>query len=133
MRKLKKLIKKICYILLFSIWIHLIVLNILSLNNHFHLGKTLKGRASYGGVKTHHEVETVLNALKKDFPVVDINIEFSFESIMHKYAGLNIDIVVFIVPVGLECYRYAVPSLRVVVSESVTHASDDSLGDHMWL
>ncbi len=52
---------------------------------------------------------------------------------MHKHAGLDINVVVFRVPVGLESNGHAVPSLRVRVSQAVTHTVNDALSQYSGL
>ena len=81
----------------------------------------------------HNEVEAILNALQKESSVIDINVEFAFECVMNEHAGLNVNVVILRVPVGLEGDRHAVPSFRVRMSQPVTHAFNDALGQHSRL
>ncbi len=78
----------------------------------------------------HQEVEAVLDALKQDSAIVNIDVELALESIVHEHACLDVDVIVLTVPVGLEGHGHTVPTLGVGVSEAVTHALDDALGEH---
>lgn len=71
--------------------------------------------SSNGNMLCHQEVEHVLHTLQKDLPVVDIQVELPFDGIVDEHAGLDIDLVVLTVPVGLESYWDAFPSLRIVM------------------
>ena len=88
---------------------------------------------SDGSMHGHDEVEAVLDALQQESAVVDIDVELSLEGIVHEHAGLDVDVVVLTVPVGLEGNGHTVPSLGVGVAETVTHTLDDSLGQDMGL
>ncbi len=52
---------------------------------------------------------------------------------MHQHTGLNVDVVILTVPVGLEGNWHTVPSLGVEVAQTVTHTLDDALSEHMRL
>ena len=82
---------------------------------------------------THDELEAVLNADEQVLSIVDVNVEFSFESVMNVDTGLNTDLIILRVPIGLIGDWNTVPSVWVHVSESFADASDDSLGKDMWL
>ena len=67
-------------------------------------------------VEGHDEMEAVLDTLKENLSVIDIDVEFTLNCIMDQHASLNVNVVVFTVPVSLESHRYTFPSLRVVMS-----------------
>ena len=75
----------------------------------------------------HDKVEAILNTLKEDLAVIDINIELSLEGIMNEDASLDVDVVVLGVPVCLESHWYTIPTLGVNVTETITHAFYDAL------
>ena len=88
---------------------------------------------SDSGMKTHDEVEGILDRNNEILPVVNVNVELSLQGIMNKYASLNVDIRIFTVPVGCECYWHSVPSLGVHVSQSISNALYDSLSENVRL
>jgi hypothetical protein len=61
----------------------------------------------------HDEVEAVFDALEKDPPVVNVNIEFSFHSFVHKNASSDVIDSGSVEPVGSVCDWNSVPSLGV--------------------
>ena len=81
---------------------------------------------------THDKVENVLYRLKQMLSVININIEFTFNCIVNKYASSNVKILVFIVPVSLKCYWNTIPSVWIDVSQSITNYTDNTLGKYMW-
>ena len=88
---------------------------------------------SYSCMHGHDKVEAVLHTLQEDFPVIDIDIEFPFQCIVHKDACLYVNVVVLTVPVGLEGHWHAVPSLGVSMSQSIADCLDDALRQHIGL
>ena len=88
---------------------------------------------SNGCMHGHDQVEAILDALQEKSSIVNINVEFAFEGVVHEHAGLDINVVVFRVPVGLEGNGHAVPSLRVRVSQAVTDTLNDALSQHSGL
>ena len=89
--------------------------------------------SSDGGMHGHDKVEAVLNALEEDLAIVDIDVELSLEGIMNKDAGLDVDVVIFRVPIRLEGHRHAIPTLGINVAEAISHTLDDALGQNSWL
>ena len=67
-------------------------------------------------METHNMMEYILNTLQQYLPIIDINIEFSFNGIMDQNTSSNIDIIIFTVPMGFESYRDTIPSLGVQMS-----------------
>jgi hypothetical protein len=45
----------------------------------------------------------------------------------------NIHVIVLVIPVSLECYRDAIPSVRVYVPETVSNNGDNALGKYVRL
>ena len=66
-------------------------------------------------------------------PVVDLDSEFTLNGVVHKDTSLDVHVIVFVLPVGLERDGDAVPTVRVDVTESVTTDLDDALGEDMRL
>ena len=52
---------------------------------------------------------------------------------MDKHTSLHIELVIFIVPVSLECDRYTFPSVGVGLPESVAAKSDNAFCKNMGL
>ena len=67
------------------------------------------------------------------FTIVDINVEFSLNRVMHLHAGANVHLAYFSVPVSLESDWYSFPSVRINMSESITTNSDNSLSQNIRL
>ena len=65
--------------------------------------------------------------------VVNLDIEFVFDSIVHKNASLDAEVVVLIIPVSLERDRDSIPTVWIDVSQTVTTNLDDALGHHVRL
>ena len=82
-------------------------------------------------METHDELEAVLDTNKQVLSVIDINIEFPLEGVVHQYACLHADLVVFGVPISLVSDWDTFPSVRVHLSKSFTYALDDPLGQHV--
>ena len=89
--------------------------------------------SSNGCVHRHDEVEAVLDALQQESPVVNIDIEFTLEGVVHQHAGLDVNVIIFRVPVCLEGYRDTIPSLRVSMSQAVSNTLNDALGQYSGL
>ena len=89
--------------------------------------------SSNGCVHRHDEVEAVLHTLEQESPVVDIDIEFTFEGVVHQHASLDVNVIIFRVPVCLEGYGDTIPSLRVSMSQSVSNTLNDALGQYSGL
>ena len=82
-------------------------------------------------MKTHDELEAVLDTDEEVLSVIDINIEFPLEGVVHQYACLHADLVVLGVPISLVGDWDTVPSVWIHMSKSLTYAFDDSLGQHV--
>ena len=82
---------------------------------------------------THDILENVLNADQKMLSVINIDIEFSFYNIVDKNTGLDADLVVFRVPVGLVGNWDTFPSIWVHMSEPLSADLDYTLGKNMRL
>ena len=94
----------------------------------------IKGAAqSDGGVHGHDEVEAVLDTLEEELAVVDIDVELSLKGVMHQNTGLDVNVIVLRVPVGLEGDGYTIPALRVEVAETVSNTLYDALGQNSGL
>ena len=78
-------------------------------------------------------MEHILNRLKQVLSVVNLDIEFVFDSIVHKNASLDAEVVVLIIPVSLERDRDSIPTVWIDVSQTVTANLDDALGHHVRL
>ena len=78
-------------------------------------------------------MEAVLHTLEQQSSVVNIDIELALECVMHQYASLNVDVIVFRVPVCLEGYGDTIPSFRVGMSQAVTDTLNDTLGQNSRL
>ena len=78
-------------------------------------------------------MEAVLHTLEQQSSVVNIDIEFALEGVMHQHAGLDVDVIVLRVPVSLEGNGHTIPSLWVSMSQSVTYTLDDALGQNIGL
>lgn len=76
-------------------------------------------------------MENVLDRLQEIFSVIDVNIEFSFNRVMNQNTSFDIHIVVFVIPVSLECNGHSVPSIGVDVSKSVTYYVDYAPSENM--
>ena len=81
----------------------------------------------------HDEVEHVLHRLQQVLPIVNLNIEFVFNGIVHQNASLDAEVVVLVVPVRLEGDGDTIPALRVDVAQTVAANLDDTLGHDMGL
>lgn len=81
----------------------------------------------------HDKMKHILNGLEQVLAVVNVDVELSFNRVVNQDTCFNIELVVFTVPVGLESYWHAIPSVGVNVSQTITTNSDDTLGEHMRL
>ena len=81
----------------------------------------------------HEEVKAVLDALQQDSAVVDIDVELALECVVNEHTGLNVDIVILTVPVGLESDGHAIPALGVRMTETIAHALNDALSQYSGL
>ena len=73
-------------------------------------------------------MEDILNWLEQVFSVIDLDIEFAFNSVVDKDARLDVHIVVLVVPMGLESDGDAVPAVRIGMAQSVATNFNDALG-----
>ncbi len=73
-------------------------------------------------------MEYILDWLEQVFPVIDLDIEFAFNSIVDQNASLDVHVVVLVIPVGFESHRDTVPAVRVGMAQSVPADFDDALG-----
>ena len=81
----------------------------------------------------HDEVEGVFNALKQDFTIIDVKIEFPFNCVVNQDTEANIEFVGFRVPMRFESDRHAVPSLGIDMAKSITATLDKSFDDNVGL
>ena len=81
----------------------------------------------------HDEVEYILDGLQKMLPVINLNIEFILDRVMHQHASLDAEVVILVIPVRLECDWDTVPTVRVDVTQTVTAHLDDAFGHDVWL
>ena len=82
---------------------------------------------------THDEMETSFDTIQQVLSVIDIEVEFSLQSIVDQDTSLDIDLVALRVPGGLVGDGDSLPPVGVDFSESLADASDDSLGQHVGL
>ena len=82
---------------------------------------------------THEEMEGVLDTDEQVLSVIDVYVEFTLKSIVYHDTSLNAYLVIFTIPVCLIGDWYAVPSVWVVMSKSLSYTSDDPLGKDVWL
>ena len=81
----------------------------------------------------HHEVEHILNGLEQVLPVINLNVEFIFDGVMHQHASPDVHLVIFIIPVSLECDWHAIPSVRINVTKAIAAALNNAFGHDMRL
>ncbi len=81
----------------------------------------------------HDEMEAILDALKQDSTIININVELSLEGIVDKNASFNVDVVVLGVPVCLEGNWHTIPTVRVTVTKTITNNLNDALCQNSWL
>ena len=81
----------------------------------------------------HQKLKAVFHTYEQMLAVVDIDIEFTFDSVVDHYARFDADFVIFRVPVSFISNWHTVPSVRVMMSESFTYAFDDSFGEDVGL
>ena len=81
----------------------------------------------------HDEVEHILNGLEQVLLVINLNVEFILDGVVHQHAGPDVHLVIFTIPVCLECDWHAIPSVRVNVTKAVATALNDAFGHDMWL
>ena len=67
---------------------------------------------------THNEVENILDRLKYHLSIVDVNTEFTLNSVMHKNTSAEAVLIVFIVPVSLVSDRNTVPAVGINMSKT---------------
>ena len=78
-------------------------------------------------------MEAVLNTLKEDFAIININIKLSLKSIVDEDACLDVDVVVLRVPVGLEGHWNTIPTIGVHMAEAISNTLNDALSKDSWL
>ena len=81
----------------------------------------------------HDVIESSLDTVDQDFPVIDINAELPLEGIVDHDAGPHTQHLVLSVPVGFVGDWDSVPSDMVNFPESISDAPDNPLGEHMRL
>ena len=81
----------------------------------------------------HHEVEHILNGLEQVLLVINLNVEFILDGVVHQHTGPDVHLVIFIIPVGLECDWHAIPSVRINVTEAIAAALNNAFGHNMRL
>ena len=82
---------------------------------------------------THDILETVFDADQKMLSVINIYVEFSFYDVVDENTGLDADLIVFRVPVGLVGDWNTFPSVWVHMSEPLSDDLDYTLGKNMRL
>mmetsp|Transcript_10688 Transcript_10688/g.7983 ORF Transcript_10688/g.7983 Transcript_10688/m.7983 type:complete len:81 (-) Transcript_10688:99-341(-) len=75
----------------------------------------------------HDEMEAVFYTLEENFPIIDIEVEFPFYSIMDEDASFNVNESAFVVPVGFEGNGYSFPPMGVDVPQSISAANNKPL------
>ena len=65
--------------------------------------------------------------------VINVDVEFALNRIVHLNASAHIKLTNLCVPVSLESNRHAFPAVRVNVSQSVSAHLDDALGQNVGL
>ena len=83
---------------------------------------------SDGSVHAHYEMEHILHGDEQVLAVIDFDIEFVLNSVVHEDTSLDADVVVLVIPMGLESDRHTIPTIWVNVTKAVTAHLDDSLG-----
>ena len=81
----------------------------------------------------HDEVENILHRLQQVLPVVDLDIEFVLDGVVHQNARLDAKLVVLVIPVRFERDWDAIPAIWVDVAQTVTANLDNALGHHVRL
>ena len=81
----------------------------------------------------HDEVEHILNGLEQVLPIIDLNVEFILDGIVHQHASPDVHLVILILPVSLECDWHAIPTVWIDVTKAVAAALNDALSHNMWL
>ena len=89
--------------------------------------------SSDSSMHTHDIVENILHRLHENLFIINLDIEFILNGIMDKDTSSNTEVTLLIIPVSLESDWNSIPSLWVDMSQSLTTALNDSLGQHMWL
>ena len=64
----------------------------------------------------HNEGECLFNTGEQDFFIVNIDTEFSLNRVVDENAGSHTDLIIFCLPVCLECDWDAVPSVSIDLS-----------------
>ena len=82
---------------------------------------------------THEELEAIFYADEEVLSVIDINVKLSFQSIMNMDASFDANLIILTVPVCLVSNWYTVPAVWIHSSKLGTDATNDTLGEYMWL
>ena len=68
---------------------------------------------SDGSMDTHDEMEDILNADEELLPIINVEVEFSLDGIVDKYACSDTNLIIFTVPVCLVSDRHTLPSVWI--------------------
>ena len=78
-------------------------------------------------------MEHILNGLEQVLPVINLNVEFILDGVVHQHAGPDVHLVIFTIPVGLPCDWHAIPSVRINVTKAIAAALNNAFGHNMRL
>ena len=79
----------------------------------------------------HDEGESFIDTADQDFLVIDIDIEFTLESVMNEDAGPDAKAIIVSSPVGFEGDGDSIPSVPIDFPQSFSTSLDDTLGDQV--
>ena len=79
----------------------------------------------------HDKVETILYTLHEQFAVINLDVEFILDCIVHHNTCFDIDFIILIVPVGLESDWNTIPPIGIDMTKSVSTNFNYSLGKHV--
>ena len=66
-------------------------------------------------------------------PIIDFNVELTFDGVVDKDASFDVYLIIFRLPVSFICNWNTVPTIVINMSKSLSTKSDDSLSEDMWL
>ena len=81
----------------------------------------------------HDELKGILNALDQDLSIVNVQVEFSLDSVVNQNARFQVNESALPIPVSLESDWNPLPAVVVHVSQSVPAALDQPLHDNVRL
>ena len=88
---------------------------------------------SNSSVNTHQKLKAILDANQEVLSIVNVDIEFPLQGIVHVDASLDADLIVLTVPVCFVSNWYSIPSIWVKSPKSWANASNDTFSKHVWL